>query len=122
MNKPRSKKVQKENLFFGIFFTGWGIYILSGDGPFFSYWGANVSRIISGTGAIFIGVFFLLMTVLKRPGPSNEDFVMCINCKHPFYKKDTEKSICPNCGGRLEDMDGIFDRYPNLRNEKRDLT
>jgi hypothetical protein len=115
-------KRKLENLIFGISFTAYGIYTLFQEGDFLIFRGAKIHRLTYGSIFLVIGFFALLMYYLKRPGPSDQEFVMCIKCKESFYRKDAPNATCPKCGGTIENMNGIFDRHPELQSNNNNKT
>lgn len=43
------------------------------------------------------------------------EFVICPKCKKPYYSKDIPDLRCLNCGERVEDISGFYDRHPELK-------
>lgn len=63
------------------------------------------------------GVVFLLYGMLSKniPKEYDDNFVICVNCLSSFYAKDISNNVCPNCSGVTENLDGFYDRHPELR-------
>jgi len=70
---------------------------------------------------IAFGVAILLYAIFtkKIPKEPHEDFVICPDCRNSFYAKDVHQNRCPKCEGTVEDLDGFYDRHPELREEER---
>jgi len=74
-----------------------------------------------GGGLIIIGAFFIWSSfrenTIKAEKKSRDDkrVLMCPKCIKPFYKKDCEGLICPECQGQLEELSGFYERHPELK-------
>ena len=68
---------------------------------------------------IAFGVILLLYGIFTKKIPKEpyEDFVICPECMNSFYAKDVHQNQCPKCEGTVEDLDGFYDRHPELREE-----
>lgn len=99
----------------GILFISGGIHTYSMEGEFLIIRGSPVLRVLQSALEIFLGCYLLSKLFFFKAKSEDEAFVMCIKCKHSFYRKYATDNLCPNCGGRVEDMDGIFERHPELK-------
>lgn len=79
-------------------------------------------------GALFIclGVIYVFYVILfrkkvdqlkKEAKEKNESFVICVRCKSPYYKTAVTGDRCPKCGGKLENIEGFYDRHSDLADE-----
>jgi len=62
-----------------------------------------------------LGIGFLYFTFRKRFEESNSDFLICPTCQKPFDPKDIEENQCTTCGTDLENLNGFFERHPELK-------
>jgi len=74
-----------------------------------------------GKGNLLVGLLFLVIGMgiiivgLVTKAKDFEDKVtICSRCAQPFDMKDVSDMSCPKCGGKLEDLDGFFDRHPEV--------
>lgn len=65
-----------------------------------------------------IGSLFIILALKKKAKDFEENFMICAKCLKPLYKKEALNNKCPECGGKLEDLDGFYDRHPELRDKK----
>jgi hypothetical protein len=81
-------------------------------------YGHPISR---GTGVIVLifGIFLILFGCFRkaRNMQDEEKFLICLDCRKIFYKKDVPNQQCSDCGSDLEILDGFYERHPEL-NEK----
>ena len=76
-----------------------------------------------GGGLIILGVFFMWYSFRKetieaeKKARDDKKVLMCPRCIKPFYKKDCQDLICPECQGLLEDLSGFYERHPELKND-----
>ena len=70
---------------------------------------------------IAFGVALLLYGIFtkKIPKAPHEEYVICLDCRNSFYAKDVHLNRCPKCEGTVEDLDGFYDRHPELKEEER---
>ncbi|GLI37502.1 hypothetical protein KI811_08235 [Geobacter hydrogenophilus] len=66
-------------------------------------------RLIGFSAFVFVAVWWWQMSQ-KEP-----DIVICCNCKEVHEKEKVSDSICQRCGGRLEELEGYYDRHPEQR-------
>ncbi len=45
-----------------------------------------------------------------------DKILMCKECLQPFYRKNTVDELCPKCGISLEELEGFYERHPELKN------
>ena len=92
-----------------IIFRG-GFYNL---GYFVDLHGYNVSLGIALCG---FGVFFILTGFRKKPKDYVDEFLICPNCETSFNKEDIADQQCPQCNVKLENLEGVYERHPELKN------
>ena len=74
-----------------------------------------------GGGLIILGCFFIWSSFRKKAieadkmARDKKKVLMCPKCVKPFYKKDHQDLICPECGGPLEGLTGFYERHPELK-------
>lgn len=93
-----------------------GIYFLLREGDFVPIYRIPVSKLYLGSVLLLIGILALFNFLFKRNNFQNQKYIMCLTCRQPFYEKETQDGICPKCGNIVEDMEGIFERHPDLKN------
>lgn len=76
-----------------------------------------------GGGLIILGVFFIWSSFRKKTieadkkAMDDKKVLMCPKCIKPFYKKDCQDLICPECQCPLEDLSGFYERHPELKTD-----
>ena len=74
-----------------------------------------------GGGLIILGLFFIWSSFSKKAieaaknAADAKTVLMCPKCVKPFYKKDCQDLICPECQGPLEELSGFYERHPELK-------
>jgi hypothetical protein len=74
-----------------------------------------------GGGLILLGLFFIWTSFRKKTieaekkAKDDKKVLMCPKCIKPFYKKDCQDLICPECQGPLEELSGFYERHPELK-------
>ncbi len=58
---------------------------------------------------IYVFVFFVSLHFKEEP------IVICTKCLKSFFKKNTKDDLCPDCNSRLEKINGVYDRHPELK-------
>jgi Uma2 family endonuclease len=66
-------------------------------------------RLLGVSVIVFVAVWWW-QTSQKEP-----ETVICSNCKEVIEKEKVPEPICRKCGGRLEEIEGFYDRHPDLR-------
>jgi hypothetical protein len=85
-------------------------------------YGFPVSR-HTGTLILFIGVFWIFYVLLNRKrviydwkkSKIMEKVLICPKCLKPEWAIDHPSLKCPNCDSDLEQMDGFYERHPDLK-------
>lgn len=104
-----------------LFFIGLGcLTIWLGVHYYIHQWDSRYGFPISkGAGVVLsiFGVLILLYGLIRRniPKSYDDDFVICLDCRASFYAKEVSENTCPNCNGRIENVEGFYDRHPELR-------
>jgi len=63
-------------------------------------------------GALFAGFISWRFPLEKE---NANKIVMCKKCESPFYEVDIKNQCCPNCGGKLEPLDGFYERNEHFK-------
>ena len=73
----------------------------------------------NATGVIvaLFGVALIVFAIFRKSTPDKEEdkFLICPKCKTPFNQKDLTDSRCPECKAELEDLEGFYERHPELK-------
>lgn len=109
-------------LIFGVFLTWLGSEVIRKGG--FVLYGHYVSfadsKVISGSALIAFGILFIWFALKRKAQDFKGKFLVCPKCKDSFNQKDVPNSRCPNCAVELEDLEGFYDRHPELKKERQD--
>ena len=73
-----------------------------------------------------VGVIFLVLAVLsfwitirmKQSKTLEEKYLKCLKCKDIFRSSELSSMNCPKCKGDLEDLEGFYERHPELKGER----
>ena len=109
------------------------IYLISGilfiikgfsffENQYFYWYGAahylGKGRYLVAIAGIIVGILIFLIALRKNFKPfwvDTSKTFKCIKCGNVFEKKDSNAFECPDCGGELDDLDGFFERHPELK-------
>jgi hypothetical protein len=104
-------------------FIGYGIFliligilqVISGEGDFM---GNPVPGFV-GYPVAALGLMFIHygVSTKKIPQADYNNFAICSECQASFYAKDVHHNRCPECNGTVEDLDGFYQRHPELKDE-----
>ena len=96
--------------------TVYGIPVSSGQGMLLIF-----------AGVIWIGYVLLNRKkiliqeeTVKEAKREAKRFVICPRCGETKYAKDVPGLKCPKCETALEELEGFYDRHPNLKLEEND--
>jgi len=72
---------------------------------------------------VIFGIMLILYGLFKKCVPENEasKFIICSECSKTFYAKDIPDQKCPKCNAKLEDMEGFYERHPELHDGEKSL-
>jgi hypothetical protein len=78
----------------------------------------------TGTFFIIVGIFYIVYFLLNakriiadsKNAKKLEKIVMCPNCRKPVFAKDIPDGKCHKCQIEVENVEGFYDRHPELRN------
>jgi hypothetical protein len=76
-----------------------------------------------GGGLIILGFFFIWSSFRKKAivadkkARDGKKVLMCMECVKPFYKNACLNLKCPICNGLLEDLEGFYERHPELKDK-----
>jgi hypothetical protein len=68
-----------------------------------------------GVSLTLVGVAFFYISFRRKSVGSASGFLICSSCRHPIEKKRITENQCPSCGADLEELDGFYDRHPELK-------
>ncbi len=105
----------------GIWIIILGCYLMSGWDLFFRGTKIDFGRANTLTGYIFIiiGVGYIIFFLRAKSSDFEDKFMICIKCKELHRQKDYSDSHCRKCGAELENLEGFYDRHPELKNISR---
>jgi hypothetical protein len=63
---------------------------------------------------IILGSYILISSLRKKSSDFEEIVLMCPKCVVPYSKKALRNNLCPTCGTQLENLDGFYERHPEL--------
>jgi len=123
--------IPAKQLLLGLVLVVWGALIVNIPG-----WTVYGIRVSSGSGIllIFAGAIWIGYVLLNRKTILIEEkraeeakseakqFVICPRCEETAYAKDVPGLKCPKCEIGLEELEGFYDRHPNLPLEANDKT
>lgn len=66
---------------------------------------------------VVIGSLFLILALKKKSKELGPEFLICAKCLKPLYKQTVIDNKCPECEGELENLEGFYDRHPELKEE-----
>ena len=112
-------KISSE-LFAGLCLIFLGAWVRSRPSP--SMFGFPVPR-ETGTFLFFAGIFFVVFVLLhaknilayKKKVKEDKLIVTCPECRESGFAGDMHGSMCPKCGTEVEELEGFYDRHPELR-------
>ena len=80
-------------------------------------------RWLFGGGLVILGILFILSSFRKQAIEAEKKVkddnrvLMCPKCLKPIYKKNAPDLKCSSCGNPLEDLEGFYERHPELKNK-----
>ena len=111
------------NRFFGfilgisLFGFGFGIILNPKfyDSKHAFYYDFTEVRVPFGGLLIIIGILFVWLAVRKKAKEFGDKFLICPKCRTPFNQKDVPEGKCSKCDVELEDLEGFYERHPELK-------
>ena len=114
MNKLRFFKGRWSEIVGGLvsISLGWGYYKSGWDFKF----GFPIPP-STGILLIFIGIFFIIFGFLRKIDLTkfSEIYLICPKCDKILQVADAKDYICPNCFETMEELEGYYDRHPDLK-------
>ena len=111
-------------LIFGVFLSWLGFEVIRKGG--FALYGHYVSfadsKIVIGSVIIVFGIVFIWFALGRKVQDFKGKLLVCPKCKDSFNQKDVPNSLCPNCAVELEDLEGFYERHPELKERGQDDT
>ena len=104
-------KKRSSSIGYGIFLLLLGILlVISGEADFH---GNPVPGFV-GYPLAALGLMFIHYGVSTK---KITQFAICPECQASFYAKDVHHNRCPECNGTVEDLDGFYQKHPELKDE-----
>jgi len=101
----------------GFALTGLGVLVIVRGG--FYHLGHFVDfsgyHIPFGITIFTLGVFFLFTAFRRKTRDLKDMALICPKCKESFIKEDIPQQRCPKCEVELEDLEGFYERHPELK-------
>ena len=64
---------------------------------------------------LLLGMIYFIVVLCSLASKIDPEYVICGNCRHVSEQKSESISRCKKCGGKLEYLEGFYDRHPELR-------
>ena len=114
-----SKKIISEILL-GVLIILFGILIYFDTSP--SIYGFSVPKSLGGL-LIILGLFWLFYVLFNKnklitnwkKAKEAESIWICPQCLKPEYRRDNPDLNCSVCHSNLENLDGFYERHPELK-------
>lgn len=84
---------------------------------YFYYFDFSEVKWLFGGALITIGLLFIYSS-FKTKEKRYEQLMMCPKCVKPFNKKDCPGLACPECQEALEELEGFYERHPELKDQE----
>lgn len=64
-----------------------------------------------------VGIILIYFGIFTKKGihMREDNILMCLSCQKPIRSENAVELICPLCQGKLEELEGFYDRHPELR-------
>jgi len=106
-------------IFAGLILVGYGIKIILVPKFFNSKYGMyhdfSAIKWPLGSGLIIAGVVAFVLAYMKA---EVSGLWMCKSCIKPFSRNNAPDLICPICNDKLEELEGFYERHPELKDKK----
>ncbi len=66
-----------------------------------------------------VKVFHAFFAIMRDDFGNAPETVICLQCREPFLFSKVNDFKCPKCGGELENLEGFYDRHPEMKNENK---
>lgn len=81
-------------------------------------YGHQIPRTV-GRVVLFIGIFSIVYVIVNSDkilaAKETVRLLICKGCLSLYYKKDARDFKCPKCMNELEELDGFYERNPELK-------
>ena len=116
-NKPMSDKIIY--IIFGIMLIIYGVDIIYN--PEQTWHGYPIDytmvRIPYGLFIIVLGIYIIKNGIEKNRRKYEKEYYICPECEKIYEPKDFLIPICPECEVELEELEGFYNRHPELRKD-----
>jgi len=94
-----------------------GVYLVTGREAYSRGIRLDYGQFNALVGCLFItlGIAFFVYALRAKKKDLEGKFVICPQCKEPFNDRDVPDQRCPQCKAEVEELDGFYERHPELR-------
>jgi hypothetical protein len=103
-------------ILFAVLMIVWG-YIFYSTG-WYSTYDVPVPK-FAGILLIFFGIYFSIAVIRKRKWKSVSDYLICKECLTTYVRSELKNHHCPKCEGSLDELNGFYERHPELKSNKK---
>ena len=64
---------------------------------------------------IIFGIFLSITVIRKSKWKSVSDYLICKKCLTTYIRSEIKKNSCPKCEVSLYELDGFYERHPELK-------
>lgn len=111
-------------LLFGVCLVSYGLFTIIQRGYYSSrfkfYIDFGSYHSIFGIIIVVFGIFFIYTSLTSKKKHAKEKYLICPKCKESFNQKDAINHLCPTCAVKLEDLEGFYDRHPEMKQKRKD--
>ena len=61
--------------------------------------------------------YWAVIAITRNDYSSESETVVCLKCYEMFSVYKVDKMVCPKCTGSLENLNGFYDRHPDLKDK-----
>lgn len=90
-----------------------GFFIAPAKSKSFDNW-IYFSRSLLTIGLMLLASYLWRLSQKVR----SPEFVICPRCNTPQYAKDLVDGHCAKCAGDIEQIEGYYERHPEMKNRK----
>jgi len=70
---------------------------------------------------LVMGCVIFMITWWWQASKKEQRYVICPSCLEPYEKEENLNQFCKKCHGLVEDLDGFYERHPELRKKSDEL-
>ena len=107
------------SLILGLSCLVFGIFTILESGYYSSKYSRFIDfgdyHVVFGTFITIIGLLFIYTVLRNKARKFEDNFVICPKCRTPFKQNEVPDGRCPKCEVELEDLEGFYQRHPELK-------